>query len=122
MNEVLYTVLQSPPFELDGHQLVGGHHGFAGTLPSRLQWSSARLLTLVGPGVLVLLVVGVQNLVRGNVHGDDDPLLELVLVQFMHVVLVAPVWHVVRLDHDVEVVLHERKCNFLLTYWVFKVT
>ena len=32
VDEVLHPVLESPPLKLDGHQLVGRHHGLHGSL------------------------------------------------------------------------------------------
>ena len=45
--------------------------------------------------------------VIADVYMDDLPLLQLLLLELMHVLLVAPVPQVVGLDHDVEVVLQQ---------------
>lgn len=58
MNELLNFVLQAPPLELDGHQLVAAHDRVAGSLPVRSnQRSTTRLLRLEFFWILIWLVI-----------------------------------------------------------------
>ena len=63
------------------------------------------LLRLESLGVLVRLEIGGGHGVIGNVDVDHRPLLQLLLLQLVHVGLVTPVGEVVGLNDDVKVIL-----------------
>ena len=148
MYEILYSILESPPLELNGNQLVGCHHrincllkfflciasclnkmekdvvrgliltsniclaffiglSFAYSPISR-KWTTTSFFWLESFWIFISLVVCGSHTIIGNVNMNYTTFLELLVLQFMDIFLVTPVWKMIRLHNYVEIILNHK--------------